>query len=46
MTSSQFDLDSTSKPLNLSFLQFNEQFKSENLAHCNENTRQKREEII
>ena len=32
MTSSRFDPDSTSKILNISFLQFNEQFESENLG--------------
>ena len=32
MTISQFDPGSTSKTLNLSLLQFNEQFKSENLG--------------
>ena len=42
MTSSQFDLDLTSKPLNLSFLWFNERFGSENIARYNENTGQKR----
>ena len=46
MTSSRFDLDLTSKPLNLSFLWFNERFGSENIARYNENTGQKREEII
>ena len=46
MISSQFDLDLTLKPLNLSFLRFNERFGSENIACYNENTGQKREEII
>ena len=46
MTLSRFDLDLTSKPLNLSFLWFNEWFGSENIARYNENTGQKREEII
>ena len=46
MTSSQFDFDLPSKPLNLSFLRFNERFGSENIARYTENTGQKREEII
>ena len=46
MTSSRFDLDLTLKLLNLFFLRFNERFGSENIARYNENTGQKREEII
>ena len=44
MTSSRFDLDSTSKTLNLFFLRFNERSGSENLAkNTNTSDLQRRE---